>query len=358
MKSNLNIEKAINGDVQNLYKIVESLNLESNRGHGELESLIQLNYSQIDSTIDPISNECRGLVLDLNTLEVVCRGFGRFFNHGQKEAAPIDWSTAKVQEKLDGSLILCFWYNNRWNFATRGSVGAYGNVGTNTFSFNEFVKNIWCENKYQIDMDPQYSYMFELTSPENRIVVAYPDRKLTLLAVINKETGLELDIQGIPTNIPKVKSFNIRSFDDAAKMLETSSPMELEGFVVVDANFNRVKIKSPQYVACHHMRDKCTPRGMLNLIRIGEDEEFLSYFPEHKLSLFEMKAKLNALDFGLIDHYNTIKYIDIRKEFALQAIKSPCSGALFAMKDHRVGSIREFLLHNLHEDKLLELLGY
>jgi hypothetical protein len=31
-----------------------------------------------------------------------------------------------------------------------------------------------------------------------------------------------------------------------------------EGYVIVDANFNRVKVKKPAYVAVHHLKGKST----------------------------------------------------------------------------------------------------
>jgi hypothetical protein len=59
----------------------------------------------------------------------------------------------------------------------------------------------------------------------------------------------------------------------------------IEGFIVRDVNWNRLKIKSPQYVALSHLslKDKKGINGkyMLSIIRTNEGDEFLSYFPEH-----------------------------------------------------------------------------
>jgi hypothetical protein len=206
-------------------------------------------------------------------------------------------------------------------------------------------------------MNPDYTYLFELISPENRIVVNYTKQALVLLAAINKADGSELDIRGIPTDIEIIKQFDIRSFDQATKALENASPMETEGFVVVDANFNRVKIKSPKYLVCHRLRDKASPKEMLNLIRIGEESEFVSYFPEYLTQITNTKDLLKALDTELMTHYLTIKDIQVQKEFAQEALKSKCSGALFALRNGKSKSIYDFLLHSLHEDRLLELLG-
>lgn len=48
---------------------------------------------------------------------VVCRPFDKFFN--SKEAGhkkePVDWTSARVYEKVDGSLIKCYFYKASFN---------------------------------------------------------------------------------------------------------------------------------------------------------------------------------------------------------------------------------------------------
>ncbi len=49
--------------------------------------------------------QSRGLILRKDTNQPVCVPFYKFFNFGEEQAHPIDWSTALVYEKVDGSLI-------------------------------------------------------------------------------------------------------------------------------------------------------------------------------------------------------------------------------------------------------------
>jgi len=57
-----------------------------------------------------------------------------------------------------------------------------------------------------------------------------------------------------------------------------------EGFVIVDKQFNRIKVKSPHYVLLGLLnwkdKDKLNARRMLDIVRINESSEFLSYFPQ------------------------------------------------------------------------------
>ena len=72
---------------------------------------ILLQYSQLDSDFsNEMVQQARGIVLRLDTNSksewvCVCRPFNKFHNIQEDLAAPIDWATASVQEKIDGSLM-------------------------------------------------------------------------------------------------------------------------------------------------------------------------------------------------------------------------------------------------------------
>lgn len=59
--------------------------------------------------------------------------------------------------------------------------------------------------------------------------------------------------------------------------------MSLEGFVVRDKDFRRVKVKTPQYVALGHLniydQDNLNFGHMLRIVMLSEGSEFLTYFP-------------------------------------------------------------------------------
>ena len=354
-----NLIKALNEGVK-LQDLIDSLHLEANYGEGELQDLVQLNYSQIDSpTKDPIADECRGLIINSKTNTIIANPFPRFYNHGQIEAAEIDWGTARVQEKLDGSLCILYYYANFWRVATRGSLSAGGNVGELDRTFKEFFWDIWTRNRYELDFDPCKTYLSELTSPENKIVVSYPNQQLTLLAVRDTQSGQEYPIDRIKTTLPKVKTLGWDSNPDVIKsLLANTSPMKTEGVVFVDANYNRIKIKSDKYILIHKMRSKVTPRGIIELIKANEVDEFLTYFSEYKDEVNSYLNKLDALVLDLHDTYEEIKNIPVQKDFAQKALTHKASCALFAIRSGKDDNFYHFLLHKIHVDKLLSILGH
>ena len=84
------------------------------------------NYSYDSRFSDPLVQESRGIILDTEKMEVVCWPFRKFGNFNEEYADPIDWDSACIQEKIDGSIIK-LWYSerqNRWVFATNGTIDA------------------------------------------------------------------------------------------------------------------------------------------------------------------------------------------------------------------------------------------
>ncbi len=205
---------------------------------------------------DPLVCEARGIIIDVLTQEVVCHPFDKFFNVQEKYASDIDWNTAKVLEKIDGSLVKLYWYDNEWTFATSSTCDARDASvdGFNGISFYDII--VGSDNYSEIpfySLDKKCTYLFELVSPQAQIVIRYDHNTLYYLGARNNQSGEETDTD---IGIKKPGSFPIRTLEDclrAAMKLnkDRGAVIHDEGFVVVDGNHNRVKIKSPVYIAMH-----------------------------------------------------------------------------------------------------------
>jgi hypothetical protein len=143
---------------------------------------------------------------------------------------------------------------------------------------------------------------------------------------------------------PVVKEYSLSSIDDVIAAAQKLTPESGEGFVVVDQNFRRVKIKSPAYVLVHHAKDGFGQRRIIDLIRAGETSEVLSYFPEYQQQYDEMAEALNGLVIELEEAYDKIRHIPVQKDFAIEALKTRYSAALFQLRSGRVSSIRSAVL--------------
>lgn len=347
---------------------IESLNekykIDATRHH-RYDNLVLFKYNQILSPFaEPLVRECRGLILDqAKNWNLVSFPFIKFFNHGEGHAAPIDWDNAVVLKKEDGSLTTLFVYDNKWNVATSGSPGASGPVKDFGFTFDELF---WKTFQYKLPpLDCNKCFMFELTSPYNKIVVRHDKPSVTLLGGRDLTTLHELTLEEAHAFFPEcklVQEFPLRSFDDMTKSFDTFSGAEQEGYVakgtVRDAqgNFPRVKHKHPQYIELHHMLDGLgSRRALVGVVRYGEIDEVLAVFPEYEVVLKEIKNKYEALVSQLEDAYNEIKHIENQKEFALKAVRAPCSSALFAVRRGKTENFRSFL-KDMHIDSVVSLL--
>ena len=94
--------------------------------HPENPDVRIFNYTQqcqFDKAWDDITKQCRGLILNVKTGEVLARPFPKFFNYGEhvEKGWPIPTETPEVYEKLDGSLGILYYLNGKPWIATRGS---------------------------------------------------------------------------------------------------------------------------------------------------------------------------------------------------------------------------------------------
>ena len=78
--------------------------------------LISLKYNQIESPMfEPCVADCRGLVVrEDDPTRIVAMAYRKFWNLGEKYADAIDWPTARIMEKLDGSLMTLYAHEGRW----------------------------------------------------------------------------------------------------------------------------------------------------------------------------------------------------------------------------------------------------
>lgn len=303
----------------------------------ENENYAILKYSQVNSDFTKqICKECRGLVIDLHTNEPVALSFIKFFNVQEPLADKIDWATAKVQEKVDGSKMLVWFdkYENKWRISTSSQLDAYkANVSDFNITFGQLFDKALLNYTYPgykslYDcLDKNYCYTFELVSPESKIVISYPTN-LYFIGVRDIRTFEEKNPEDFtniypymckPRQYPVLK--NLKSCLSATEKMG----FDEEGFVVVDANYNRVKIKSPTYVQAHYLRGNGVNSlsKILEIIEKNEKDEFLGYFPEYAEYFDDVEKRLITYKNNLKNAINDLKNkLDIeannwtRKDFA------------------------------------------
>lgn len=284
-----------------------------------------------------IVQECRGLILKENTFRPVCVPFYKFFNYGEANAAQIDWTTATVEEKAGGSIIKVWYDNGEWKISTNGTINAYNASICGLFvSEYENYGNLFLSTckKQGIEFSTlpiNATHIFEIVSPFQH-VVNYKENVVYYLGSRNNVTLREYKTECDGAILPRV--FPLNSLEACIKASEAMEWREEEGYVVKDANYNRIKIKSPKHIEAAYRKESIlnSERAIIETILKGEESEFLSYFPEYTVFFNKWIDKLEDFEKQIVDTFDKYKHIENRKEFAKAVENEELKSFLFLMK--------------------------
>jgi hypothetical protein len=358
---------------------LEKAILEFNLKTRVYDKKVLLKYDQLSSPTlmaNKEVQECRGLILEKGTWKVMSLAFTKFFNSEEGNAHKIDWDTAHVLEKLDGSCIQVYWDWNKqeWFAATTGTAEGEGEVNNKLgTTFNQLFWNTVTE-KYDFkkeNLNKLFCYVFELTTPYNIVVKPHGESAASLLMVRNLLTLEEVPFEALTgiadsLGVPRVKSYDLNAKNVGA-LLRTFENMVWhdEGYVVVDANFNRVKIKNPAYVAVHHLKGKTAEHNIMTIVKTNEIEEFAATFPDRKDELVKLKANYDALIVKLdsvwveLQAFRPKNITPQEKKKYATAVFEVCgkndvknfTGLYFGLADGKVTSVEDFIAN--YDDKAL-----
>lgn len=303
---------------------------------------------------DPIVQEARGIIIDTNKLQVVCWPFRKFGNYSESYADNIDWSSARVQEKIDGSIIK-LWFNkdtDKWVWSTNGVIYASKTSNSLGFNFLDLIKSTVNYSKIDFDnLNKDLTYIFELVSPNNQIVIKYDIPKLYHIGTRNNLSGVELNVD---INIDKPMEYKLTSLEDcivAVGKLNSNNCVDHEGFVVVDKYWNRVKVKSPEYFLLHKIttNDNLCKKSIIKILlndNINLQEFYKGYrgkvsiikYYDYKLAeLFENSEEMALYAKSLYEEYS-----HDRKAVALMIKDLPLSDVGFWALSHRNDSVKNY----------------
>jgi hypothetical protein len=326
---------------------------------------VLLSYNQISSNFNyKMVQEARGIIFHLPSKNPVCIPFTKFFNVQEGLASPIDWSTAKVQEKVDGSIIKVWNFDDEWHISTNGTIDA-DNATLQTPSgdvktyLDLFLSAENLPEDFFSQLDSRYTYMFELVSPWNRVVVPYKKTEVYFIGARSNVTFNEVKPEDCDLEIQTPNVYPLSSLEDCLESA-TYLPFTEEGYVVVDENFNRVKVKGVQYIVAHHLKNNgiVTKSRILDMIRVNGQDDFLSIYEEYTemfmtvlngVQEFETKLRLDW-------HDVSGKTFETRKDLALYVRQTNCPACMFSLTDKKFKTVNEWLWSQ-QNDKILEYIG-
>ena len=328
-------------------------------------------YNQFDSDFsEKIVREARGSIfrIDENGKWIcVCRPFDKFFNYGEPWADEIDWSTAVVEEKIDGSLMKMWYDKGEWHLSTNGTIDAFKCFqDEGVMSFGVIFERALGRPIEQLSwfLNKEWTYMFELTSPETRVVVPYGDGVYFLAARDNKtgEYHYELPFVYIHENKMNLYAPNastgLRSLEDVIATAQKLDHLH-EGFVVCVGYGRRIKVKSPEYLRAAHLAMKgfVEKSDIVEMMKAGVLDDFLAYFPDYAPMVAGVISDKTFFLGFLGFCWDVYGKLETRKEFAMQVGKMKGANLMFRKYTDPSLSFAD-MFNALPPSKQSYLLGY
>ena len=235
--------------------------------------------------------ECRGLVFDSATGDLLSRPYHKFFNVGEKPEThvnKINPSTPHViLEKLDGSMIRPIPIpGSKYNEFRLGTKAGVTDVAMNAEvwvaqrpNYMEFIRAA---------LDAGLTPIFEWCSRKNRIVVDYPEDRLVLTAIRHTERGdympysdmVDLWASEIGFDIDVVCAYEMgyERLSQTQDLIDTVRQWEDEEGVVIRADGGAmVKIKADAYLTLH--RSKAALSNEKNVIEVVINDQVDDLIP-------------------------------------------------------------------------------
>jgi RNA ligase len=272
-------------------------------------------HCQFDKKWDDITLQCRGLVVDAED-NIVARPFKKFFNYEEHQGTLPD-GTPEVIEKVDGSLGIVFYYDDKWHVATRGS------FTSEQAQHGQMV----LESKYgdaSFCLPTNLTHLFEIIYPQNRIVVNYGEKDdLVYLGSVFIETGDHAYCSTAIDHFPQPARLGVQTFDLLGlKSLESSNA---EGFVLAWPSGFRLKIKFDEYKRLHKILTNTTERSIWESMKEGKTlaefieavpDEFHTWVQEVEGRLRNEYSKLCRESYDQVQSIRSLHAPQTRKEWA------------------------------------------
>lgn len=349
------------------------------------EQLAILNYTDL-AQFNPEAfeteslNYCRGLIYNTSTGEIVARPWKKFWNHGQAGAAQISLGNrVQVTDKVDGSLGILY---------RRPSDGFLAIATRGSFASDQAVHAtaVLRERYANFEPDPDWTMLFEIVYPENRIVLDYGDMdNLILLGGVWTRDGAVLGPEGFPEwKGPQTKVLFEGELGEALKL-----PLDrrnAEGYVIrKHRDDSMVKLKQEDYKALHAALFGLNQRKVYESIMVGAGlgqpgqyegvpdldgllerlpDEFHSWVKEQAINmdamvavrLDEIRAEYGAIMDGI---YWEPDWRDVQRKrvFAAEVLKvaTPNKWALFMLYDGKsIDLVEEALWYRLDKDGAID----
>jgi hypothetical protein len=267
--------------------------------------LLIYNYTQMASFTpelwNHVTDKCRGLIVDIESGDIVSRPFEKFWNlndarHPETLMENLPSAPPTLTRKMDGSLGILYWLDGMPAIATRGSFTSEQAIWATKW-IREHATNNWPDG---------FTPLFEIVFPENQIVVRYDYSGLVLLAMVQGETGEEMEYWGLSFWAEENRVRVVEKFDKPLVECVAEDEPNEEGYVAAWDRLGttplRCKVKYQTYVRLHRLLTQTNAVTVWEMLRDGLDVETLTEDVPN-----EFRAWIDGVEKRLRDEFKAIE---------------------------------------------------
>ena len=267
---------------------------EKDGGYTVINYLVQMadTFPPVQYEADAILRECRGMIFNTATGEVIARRYHKFFNVGEKaetQINEIDFNEPHViLEKLDGSMITPVWTDAGLRWGTKMGVTDVA------LPVEEFVKaNPHYTHYANICRAAGFTPIFEWCSRKQAIVIDHPVDRLVLTALRDTRSGEYETYDRMKQSltefaIPIVEVYEGTLENMQALLDHTRDLVGIEGYVVRFDSGHMLKVKAEDYVRKHKAKDMIgREKNVIEIIVTEKADDVKGFLDAKDLARFE-----------------------------------------------------------------------
>lgn len=281
--------------------------------------IASLNFTRhvfFEKSWDDVSVRARGLFFDRNTGEVVCRGYDKFFNIGER----VETTMESLSQTLKFPVVAYLkenGYLGNLGFDDTTKQLVFASKSTPDSNFAAWFKEIFEATTTEVDRENirrfmrnfECSMVFEVIDPvRDPHMVDYAAPKLVLLDVFHRSiSGQKLpydDLKKVGASLGlevKQRAMKFSNFDQMKGFLDSKEGdlnwrfegKDIEGFVFEDASGFQTKDKATSYSFWKDMRGTKD-----RLVRLLKEKDEIAERPNQKraeIALYEVDKKIEGL---------------------------------------------------------------
>jgi len=287
-----------------LKKKITSMSNRINVREFENSNLFMLfnNYTKDTTKFTPLEKECRSLIMDRNTLDVVCYSFDEMlYNDDAKQHLFNMYTSDKknkksIEECYEGTLLAIYNYDDKWHVSTRKCLDANKSKWKSKKTHYDMFIECAGDNFF-VNLDKEYYYFFVLVHYDNKNFIDYSEyfgdamyKKLIHVMTRDKKTHLEVEGKFLNNYIPlKPKIYNdFSELDKENEIDDIRVAPKMEGVVIkfLDEETNKtllMKIQSKRYMMLNTLKPNSINiySSFVELYQTGYLKKHLEIFPEN-----------------------------------------------------------------------------